>query len=94
MTENTAIEKEYILARPEDEVALLGAQDQFVTILEEGLQVTIKPFGNSIKVSGAADAVDQTLAILRNMSDLLAKGIKLNSADVISAMKMAGKGTV
>ena len=94
MTENTAIEKEYILARPEDEVALLGAQDQFVTILEEGLRVTIKPFGNSIKVSGAADAVDQTLAILRNMSDLLAKGIKLNSADVISAMKMAGKGTL
>jgi len=28
------------------------------------------------------------------MSDLLAKGIKLNSADVISAMKMAGKGTL
>ena len=62
MTENTTIEKEYILARPEDEVALLGAQDQFVTILEEGLQVTIKPFGNVIKVSGAADTVDQTLA--------------------------------
>ncbi len=94
LTENATIEKEYILERPEDEVGLLGTQDQFVTILEEGQNVVIKPFGNSIKVSGAAEAVNQTLAILRNMSDLLAKGIKLNSADVISAMKMANKGTL
>ncbi|MBY7146907.1 phosphate starvation-inducible protein PhoH, partial [Levilactobacillus brevis] len=94
MTENTTIEKEYILERPEDEVALLGVQDQFVTLLEEGLNVTVKPFGNSIKVAGAAEAVDQTLNILRNMSDLLAKGIKLNSADVVSAMKMADRGTL
>lgn len=43
MTENTTIEKEYILERPEDEVALLGVQDQFVTLLEEGLNVTVKP---------------------------------------------------
>ncbi|RXI79605.1 PhoH family protein [Levilactobacillus suantsaii] len=94
MTENAMIEKEYILAHPADEPALLGAQDQFVTLLEEGLSVTIRPFGNSIKVAGDATAVDQTLSILRNMSALLAKGIQLNSADVVSAMKMAERGTL
>ncbi|MCW3777404.1 PhoH family protein [Levilactobacillus namurensis] len=88
------IEKEYILENPNDEAALLGAQDQFVTLLEEGLSVTIRPFGNSIKVSGDATAVDHTLNILRNMSALLAKGVHLNSSDVVSAMKMAEKGTL
>ncbi|GEO74314.1 phosphate starvation-inducible protein PhoH, ATPase [Levilactobacillus namurensis DSM 19117] len=94
MTENAMIEKEYILENPNDEAALLGAQDQFVTLLEEGLSVTIRPFGNSIKVSGDATAVDHTLNILRNMSALLAKGVHLNSSDVVSAMKMAEKGTL
>ena len=94
MTENATIEKEYILENPADEAALLGAQDQFMTLLEEGLTVTINPFGNTIKVSGEAEAVDKTLKILRNLSALLAKGVHLNSADVVSAMKMAEKGTL
>jgi len=94
LTENATIEKEYILENPADEAALLGAQDQFMTLLEEGLTVTINPFGNTIKVSGEAEAVDKTLKILRNLSALLAKGVHLNSADVVSAMKMAEKGTL
>jgi len=94
LAENTQTEKEYILANPEQGVAILGAQDQFVSLLEEGLNVTIHPFGNSIKVSGEPFQVQKAMAILKNMDKLIQKGIQLNSADVISAMKMADKGTL
>lgn len=94
MAENTQTEKEYILANPEQEVAILGAQDQFVTLLEEGLDVTVKPFGNSIKVTGEPFQVQKAMAILKNMDKLVQQGIQLNSADVVSAMKMADRGTL
>ncbi|MTV81241.1 PhoH family protein [Secundilactobacillus folii] len=94
MADNSQTEKEYILAKPEQEVAILGAQDQFVSLLEEGLEVSVRPFGNSIKVSGAPFQVEKAMAILKNMDQLVQKGIQLNSADVVSAMKMADRGTL
>ncbi|HBF75787.1 MAG TPA: phosphate starvation-inducible protein PhoH, partial [Lactobacillus sp.] len=94
MADNTQTEKEYILANPEQGVAILGAQDQFVSLLEEGLNVTIHPFGNSIKVAGEPFQVQKAMDILKNMDKLIQQGIQLNSADVVSAMKMADKGTL
>lgn len=94
MADNSQSEKEYILAKPEQEVAILGAQDQFVSLLEEGLTVSVRPFGNSIKVSGEPFQVQKTMDILKNMDKLVQEGIQLNSADVVSAMKMADRGTL
>lgn len=94
MADNTQTEKEYILANPEQEVAILGVQDQFVSLLEEGLSVSVRPFGNSIKVSGEPFQVQKAMAILKNMDKLVQEGIQLNSADVVSAMKMADRGTL
>ncbi|QEA32306.1 PhoH family protein [Secundilactobacillus malefermentans] len=94
MTENIDVEKEYILEKPEQSVALLGTEDMFVTLLEEGMNVEIKPFGASIKVSGAENDVNSVMTIFKNLTDLIGQGIRLNSTDIISAMKMAERGTL
>ncbi|KRK49403.1 phosphate starvation-inducible protein PhoH [Secundilactobacillus kimchicus] len=94
MAENTQIEKEFVLTDPAQEVALLGAQDKFVSLLEEGLDVVVNPLGSSIKVVGEPFQVDKVMAIFKNMDDLVQQGIQLNSADVVSAMKMADRGTL
>ncbi|GAA3613851.1 PhoH family protein [Secundilactobacillus similis DSM 23365 = JCM 2765] len=94
MADTTQTEKEFILENPEQEVQILGAQDQFIAILEEGLSVTIRPFGNSIKVAGEPFQVQKAMAILKKMTQLVQQGIQLNSTDVVSAMKMADRGTL
>ncbi|KRM62488.1 phosphate starvation-inducible protein [Paucilactobacillus vaccinostercus DSM 20634] len=82
------------MSDPEVEMGLLGTQDQFVKLLEEGMNVTIRPFGEELKINGDDLQVDQTLGILRKLAELLKNGIRLNSTDVVSAMKMADRGTL
>lgn len=96
MSEQTtsSVEKTFRVSDPEVEVGLLGTQDQFVKLLEEGMNVTIRPFGEELKINGDDLQVDQTLGILRKLAELLKNGIRLNSTDVVSAMKMADRGTL
>ena len=75
-------------------MGLLGTQDQFVKLLEEGMSVSIRPFGEELKINGDSLQVDQTLAILQKLAELLNNGIQLNSTDIVSAMKMADRGTL
>lgn len=58
-------EKTFRVSNPEVEIGLLGTQDKYVALLEEGMNVTIRPFGEQLKISGSADAVDATVAILK-----------------------------
>ncbi|WP_054653274.1 PhoH family protein [Limosilactobacillus equigenerosi] len=92
MAENITVD--YKLSRPEYQVGLLGIQDQFVPMLEEGMEVVINPFGDVIKITGETEAVHLTEAILTELTALIDQQIKLNSADVVSAMKMAHRGTL
>jgi phosphate starvation-inducible PhoH-like protein len=90
----SSVEKTFRVSDPEVEMGLLGTQDQFVKLLEEGMNVTIRPFGEELKINGDDLQVDQTLGILRKLAELLKNGIRLNSTDVVSAMKMADRGTL
>lgn len=87
-------EQTFRVSNPEVEVGLLGTQDKYVALLEEGMHVTIRPFGEQLKISGAAEAVSETIAILKNLANLITAGIRLSSTDVVSAMKMAQRGTL
>jgi len=90
----SSVEKTFRVSDPEVEMGLLGTQDQFVKLLEEGMNVTIRPFGEELKINGDDLQVEQTLGILRKLAELLKNGIRLNSTDVVSAMKMADRGTL
>lgn len=96
MSDNTtnSFEKTFRVSSPEIEIGLLGTQDQFVKLLEEGMTVSIRPFGEELKISGDELQVEQTLEILQKLADLITHGIRLNSTDIVSAMKMADRGTL
>ena len=89
MTEMT-----FRIESPEVELGLLGAQDKFVVLLEEGMNVTINPFGTDLKISGEDEDVHLTYDVLEQLVDLLHHGISLSSTDIVSAMKMARRGTL
>lgn len=75
-------------------MGLLGAQDDYLTLLEEGMDVQLRAFGDEIKINGDDAKVDDTMEILRQLAHLIKTGIKINSTDIVSAIKMAERGTL
>ncbi|MBF7123224.1 PhoH family protein [Pediococcus pentosaceus] len=93
MTEEV-FEKNLILSDPNLEVSLLGNQERFIPVLEEGMNVKVLPFGERITIKGSKKAVEQTYGVLKTLLKILRSGVQLNSADFVSAMKMVEKGTL
>jgi phosphate starvation-inducible PhoH-like protein len=87
-------EKNLILSDPNLEVSLLGNQERFIPVLEEGMNVKVLPFGERITIKGSKNAVEQTYEVLKTLLKILRSGVQLNSADFVSAMKMVEKGTL
>ncbi|WP_311406984.1 PhoH family protein [Liquorilactobacillus uvarum] len=94
MTEKQLVEKEFKLIDSQQGVALLGTHDKYIELLEENENIVIRPFGDTIKITGEETAVTKALNILQQLSKLLAQNITIGSADVLSAIKMADKGTL
>ncbi|MCP0886191.1 PhoH family protein [Ligilactobacillus sp. WILCCON 0076] len=94
MSEEKLIEKNFQLANPNLQVALFGINDSNLKLLEEGKNVSIKPFGDIIKIEGNTTDVTDTIAIMQELIKLLKNGVHLNAADIVSAMKMAERGTL
>ncbi|MHC1511173.1 PhoH family protein [Pediococcus pentosaceus] len=93
MTEEV-FEKNLILSDPNLEVSLLGNQERFIPVLEEGMNVKVLPFGERITIKGSKKAVEQTYEVLKTLLKILRSGVQLNSADFVSAVKMVEKGTL
>ena len=79
----------------EEAQALIGANDQHITFLEEEFDVTIHTLGNEITVDGADDQnVELTEDVLINLLKIIQRGMSINLRDVQSAAMMAPKGTI
>ncbi|WP_251574702.1 PhoH family protein [Limosilactobacillus agrestimuris] len=91
---NEEIEQTFQITSPELEVALLGVQDKFVSLYEQGMNVTINPFGDNIKIKGLTEDVKLTADVLHALVTLTEQGIRIHSTDIVSAMKMAHRGTL
>lgn len=49
MGEQKTIEQTFQIESPEIEVGLLGTQDKFVSLIEQGMDVEIRPFVKILK---------------------------------------------
>jgi phosphate starvation-inducible PhoH-like protein len=94
LADTQQITKEFIVSDPNELLQIVGAQDEYITIIEEGLGVSINVFGNSLRVTGQNDSVEITIHVLENTLALIQKGISVNSSDFISAINMAQNGTL
>lgn len=95
MAESTQeYEQVFQIDQPAIEVGILGPQDKFVSLIEQGMEVTLNPFGGNLKVSGRREDVKLTIDVFHALVNLLQQGIHLHSTDIVSAMKMAHRGTL
>ena len=94
MSESQVVEKDFYLKNANIAPALFGINDSYLKLLEESKNVTINPFGDYIKISGNQEDVIETQEILSELVKLLNQGLNLSEADIVSAVKMAEKGTL
>lgn len=94
MAESQVVEKDFYLKNANIAPALFGINDSYLKLLEESKNVTINPFGDYIKIFGNQEDVIETQEILSELVKLLNQGINLSEADIVSAVKMAEKGTL
>ncbi|MHC0552440.1 PhoH family protein [Salinicoccus sp. CNSTN-B1] len=79
----------------EEAQALLGANDQHISFLEEEFGVTIHTLGNEITVEGSSEKnVGMAEDVLSNLLKIIQRGMAVNLRDVQSAALMAQKGTI
>lgn len=94
MADTQQVTREFIVSDPNELLQIVGTEDEYITIIEEGMDVSINVFGNSLRITGQDEAVTTTVHILENILSLIQKGININSSDFISAMNMAQNGTL
>lgn len=83
----------FIPKNPESIQNLVGVNDGNLKLLSDGYDVSVTDTGNDIVITGEDDGVKKTLAVLKALDDVVNTGVNISAPDVVSAMKMADKGT-
>ncbi|WP_047999823.1 PhoH family protein [Lactiplantibacillus herbarum] len=95
LTENSKYEQKFLISDPTQSVALLGPEDAHLALLEDGLHVSLHVFGDQMTISSDDEAaIQNTQAVLENLTSLISQGIQIGAPDVISAIKMVNRGTL
>lgn len=72
---------------------LVGVNDGNLRLLAEGYDVSVSDTGNEIVVEGNDNGVKKVLEVLKALDNVVNTGVNISAPDVVSAMKMADKGT-
>ena len=91
MEQTTAI---FTPTKPDTIMNLVGINDANLRLLEESYDIRVTDTGSEIEVVGDQEVVDKVLNILSALDKVITKGVNINATDVISAVKMADKGTL
>ncbi len=88
MPENL-IKVEIELNNNEDTQTLFGANDHYLKLIEEQLDVSIVSRGQSVNVSGEKNSIQIVEDILNSLLKMIQKGIKFTERDILYAIELA-----
>lgn len=94
MTKLKDVTRELQLKNEDLAIALFGNHDKNLLLLEESMEVTINSRGEKIELIGEESQVQLVEEILIKLQELIKRGIRIGQADVLSAVKMAEKGSL
>lgn len=83
------IKVEIVLDNNEDTQTLFGANDYYLKLIEEELDVSIVSRGESVNVSGEKDSILVVEEILNSLLKMVQKGIKFSERDILYAIELA-----
>ncbi|WP_125708309.1 PhoH family protein [Companilactobacillus zhongbaensis] len=95
MAENEQQTKKTIqINDPQDAINIFGVNDGNLNLIEEGLNVKVHAFGDSIDIVGEGSDVSKANTLISKLIKLSNNGITFGSADIVSGLKMAERGTL
>ena len=92
--ENETVKASVELSDNPQLIQLFGSQDQNIRFIEDSFQVQITHRGEQLFITGEEEAVSQVKELLNQLQDLIARGISISKTDIITAVKMAKRGTL
>jgi Phosphate starvation-inducible protein PhoH, predicted ATPase len=93
LTENLST-LEIILTESDDVHMLLGTHDKHIKVIEDTTQTEIRSRGEVIQIKGTQEKIEQAAAVIRAIQELIKRGVKVHTPDVVTALKMSSKGTL
>ncbi|HLQ83421.1 MAG TPA: PhoH family protein [Pseudogracilibacillus sp.] len=93
MPENL-IKVEIELSNNEDTQTLFGANDYYLKLIEEQLDVSIVSRGQSVNVSGEKKSIQIVEDILNSLLKMIQKGIKFTERDILYAIELAKENKI
>lgn len=88
------IEATFTPTKPETIMNLVGINDANLRLIEESYDVQVTDTGSEIEVTGEESLVKKIMQIFTALDKVVTRGVTITATDVISAMKMADKGTL
>lgn len=80
---------------PENIMNLVGVNDANLKLLSDGYNINVFDTGSNIQISGENEQdINKVEKVLTALERVVNSGISISATDVVSAMKMADKGTV
>ena len=90
----TTIEATFTPTKPETIMNLVGINDANLRLIEESYDVQVTDTGSEIEVTGEESIVKKIMQIFTALDKVVTRGVTITATDVVSAIKMADKGTL
>lgn len=88
------IEATFTPTKPETIMNLVGINDANLRLIEESYDVQVTDTGSEIEVTGEESIVKKIMQIFTALDKVVTRGVTITATDVVSAIKMADKGTL
>jgi phosphate starvation-inducible PhoH-like protein len=89
-----SVSLEIRLTAADDISMLLGTHDKHIKLIEETTETTINTRGEMIQILGEKDHAALAEKVIRALQELIKRGIHIHTPDIVTALKMAQKGTL
>lgn len=94
MTNSDQQSLEIQLNESDDISMLLGAHDKNMKYLEDNTETTIRTRGETMQIIGDEEDIEVVAQVVKGLQMLIKRGIKVGIPDVMTALKMARKGSM
>lgn len=88
------VEATFTPTKPETIMNLVGINDANLRLIEESYDVQVTDTGSEIEVTGEESLVKKIMQIFTALDKVVTRGVTITATDVVSAIKMADKGTL
>lgn len=92
MVDNENNRRVLVFDNTEHAMALFGAQNNHLSLLEDELNVSLNTRGNQLEITGAGANAALAAEIMEELEVLLEKGIPVGRSDIVNATRMAKSG--